>query len=161
MSTLAAGLFGAFAAWFAVRWIAARLRSGAGDGTLAFAPFVERLGILQLLGVAVLAWVALSREHDSYAALVALALALAVGGVYCLCEGIVTRGKVDDAGILFITPWGGKRHELWRDLRTVHYRAWCAMYVLTFRSGKVIRMSVLLSGHGAVLQHVRTRGYHV
>ncbi|MDQ1815371.1 hypothetical protein RBA41_18885 [Massilia sp. CCM 9210] len=161
MSALAAGIVGAVAAWFAVRWIGARLRTGAGDGTLEFAPFMERLGILQLLGVAVLVWVALSREHDSYTALIALTVALAIGGVYCLCEGIMTRGKVDDAGILFITPWGGKRHELWRDLRSVHYRAYCGMYVLKFRSGSVIRLSVLLSGHGAVLQHVRARGYHV
>ncbi|NHZ94991.1 hypothetical protein [Massilia sp. CCM 8734] len=161
MSVLAAGLFGAFAAWFAVRWIGARLRTGAGDGSLVFAPFLERLGILQLLGVAVLAWVAFSREHDNYPALIALALALAIGGVYCLCEGIMTRGKVDDSGIVFITPWGGRRNEAWRDLRSVRYRSYCAMYVLTFRSGSVIRLSVLLSGHGAVLQQVRERGYRV
>lgn len=161
MSVLAAGLFGAFAAWFAVRWIGARLRIGAGDGTLVFAPFLERLGILQLLGVAVLVWVALSREHDNYPALIALAVVLAVGGVYCLCEGIMTRGKVDDTGIVFITPWGGKRDEAWRDLRKVHYRSYLGMYVLTFRSGKVIRVSTLLSGHGAVLHHLRARGHRV
>ena len=161
MSVLAAGLFGAFAAWFAVRWIGARLRIGAGDGSLVFAPFLERLGILQLLGVGVLAWVALSREHDNYPALIALAVVLAIGGVYCLCEGIMTRGKVDDTGIIFITPWGGRRDEAWRDLRSVHYRSYCGMYVLKFRSGKVIRVSVLLSGHGAVLQHLRVRGHRV
>ena len=161
MSVLAAGLFGAFAAWFAVRWISARLRIGAGDGSLVFAPFLERLGILQLLGVAVLAWVALSREHDSYTALAALALLLAIGGIYCLCEGIMTRGKVDDGGIIFITPWGGRRNEAWHDLRSVDYRSWCGMYVLKFRSGSVIRLSVLLSGHGAVLQHLRARGHRV
>lgn len=161
MSVLAAGLFGAFAAWLAVRWIGARLRTGAGDGSLVFAPFLERLGILQLLGVAVLAWVALSRQLDSYTALAALAVALAIGGVYCLCEGIMTRGKVDETGIVFITPWGGRRDEAWHDVRSVRYRSCCAMYVLRFRSGSVIRLSVLLSGHGAVLQQLRARGHHV
>ncbi len=57
MSALVAGFLGAVGAYFLVRHVARRIKIGEGDGTLEFAPFVNRLGVMQLIA---LAWLARS-----------------------------------------------------------------------------------------------------
>lgn len=162
MSALLAGLLGGLGAYFLVRHVSRRIKTGDGDGTLEFAPFLNRLGWIALLGSAYLAYALFFKQTAALTVMQwAWLLALAGSAVFCLCEGNITRGRFDDAGIRFTTAWGGTRNELWRDLRSVRYSSTLACYILKFKSGKTIRLSVLLGGHGGVLARVRAWGHHV
>ena len=75
--------------------------------------------------------------------------AAAIGG---FCEAAFVRGRFDRHGIQFHTPWTGTKRERWKDLVSIELDARCSWYVLTFRSGKVIRLSTYLTGHLAALE---------
>ncbi len=159
VSALLFGIAGAVASYFVVRHLRNKLRRGAADGTLGFGPQLMGLGMLLLMLALVLGGVLVFEAGASERiGLWVAGFAALAGGVYCCIEASQTRGVVDDSGILFHSLWGGDRDELWRDLRSVKYSALTRCYVLTFKSGRKMRISVFLSGHGAVLDALRQRG---
>ena len=162
MSVLLAAILASVGSYYLVRYVSNKVRHGAGDGTLVYLPALERMGWLALLGSGALGWHLFKAGTDAERLWFALALAAALlAAGYFLGEGLRSGGYFDNSGIRFTTLWGGTRNELWRDLRSVRYRRGCAWYVLTFKSGKKIRLSVLLYGHGGVLQRLRALGHHV
>jgi hypothetical protein len=162
MSTLLSGVLGAVLAWFLVRLLKTRIRHGAGDGSLFYAPFVTGVGLVFLL---LSVWFGLASglvaAPDAQLRPALLAAGFGLGGALCLGEAVLTGGRYDDSGILFRSLWGGRRHEIWRDLLHARYSRFGLCYVLRFRSGKSIRLSVLLSGHGAVVTRLHALGHHV
>ena len=80
------------------------------------------------------------------------------GAGYCFAEYFLTRGRYDDNGIDFSTPWSGRKSELWSDLRGVEWSAQMSWYVLTFRSGNTIRISTMLGGHSGLLAVLEQKG---
>jgi len=156
------GIFGAVAAYLLVRGLKKRISAGAGDGSLGYASIVLAAGWLLVIFAAILGnsmFMGPSATPDLPRSV--LMGVLGAAGVAVLFQGVLTRGWYDASGIRYKSAFGGKVDELWRDLRTVHYNKPCGWYVLTFRSGKKIRLSLLMNGHGGVLQRLRSLGHHV
>ena len=160
MSALLVGIAAAVGAYFVVWRYKKRIRRAAPDGSMRFGPSLLGFGMMLMMLAplfgALLFFV--DQDQQRYGLLGALALSLAAGIYFC-GEAVRTRGVVDQSGILFESLWGGRRSELWRDLRGAKYSALSRCYVLTFKSGKKIRISVFLNGHGAVLEALRARGH--
>ena len=162
MGILFTGLCGAFFAYVLVRVLRKRISVGANDGSLSYSSLVLALGWLLIIFATILAssmFMGPSATPDVLRSV--LMSVLGLGGIVLLGQGVLTRGWFDGSGIRFKTAFGGKVDELWRDLRSVRYNRHCAWYVLTFKSGKTIRLSLLLAGHGGVLQRLRSLGHHV
>jgi len=93
--------------------------------------------------------------------LLGLVSGFGIGAVYMFGEAFKVHGSFDDEGIEFSTPWTGVKSELWKDLDSVKLNAAANWYTLVFKSGKKIRLSTLLNGHGDVLERVRTLGHDI
>lgn len=100
-------------------------------------------------------------DRGEFLAVIALVVGFGAATVLCFVDDFVVRGKYDDQGIEFRTPWTGTKVEKWSDLQSVEYSPHMGWYVLTFRSGKVIRLSMLLSGHGDVIETLDNMGFQV
>jgi hypothetical protein len=94
-------------------------------------------------------------------ALIGLSVGFGIAALYMLAESFLVKGTYNKDSIRFFTPWTGKKNEHWSDLQSVHFNAWCYWYLLRFKSGKVIRISTYLEGHGHLLNFLRERGYSV
>ena len=162
MRILITGLLGAFVAYVLVRILSRRIREGTGDGRLGYSSVVLALGWLLIIFASILTtsmFMGPSATPEVSRSVVAAVLGAA--GIALLFQGVLTRGWYDGSGIRFSTPFGGKVDELWRDLRKVSYNRHCGWYVLSFRSGKKIRLSKLLCGYGGVLERLQLLGHHV
>jgi len=91
-------------------------------------------------------------DRSEFVAVIGLIVGFGVGALLCFADYFVVRGTYDDQGIEFRTPWTGTKVERWSDLQSVKFSTQMSWYVLKFRSGKIIRLSTLLSGHGGVLK---------
>ena len=92
-------------------------------------------------------------DHDRDVwARVALTAGFGVGALYCFAEAAFTRGRFDENGITFSTPWTGSTHEKWADLVSIKLNESANWYTLTFKSGNKIRLSRYLSGHLSALE---------
>jgi len=156
------GIFGALTAYILVRVLRNRIRIGANDGSLGYSSLVLALGWLLIICAGLVAksmYMGPTPAPDVPRG--ALMVVLGLAGLFLLCQGVLTRGWIDASGIRFKSAFGGKVDELWRDLASVRYNRHCAWYVLTFKSGKTIRLSMLLCGYGGVLHLLRARGHNV
>ena len=81
-----------------------------------------------------------------------LFLGFGFAAVYCFGEAAWVQGSFDHVGIRFTTPWTGLKQEQWKDLVSIDFSGSASWYVLTFKSGKKIRLSTYLSGHQAALE---------
>jgi hypothetical protein len=98
-------------------------------------------------------------DRGELLAVAGLIVGFGSGAAYCFAEYFCTRGTYGDEGIDFRTPWTGRKTERWSDLRDARFNAQSSWYVLTFRSGRTIRISSLLSGHGPLLELLEARGF--
>ncbi len=156
------GLFGALIAYFVVRIMSRRIREGARDGSLVYSSAVLALGWLAIIFCTILLtsmFMGPSAEPDTLRAV--LAAVFGVIGILLLFQGVLSKGWYDSSGIRYTSPLGGKVDELWRDVRSVSDNRHAGWYVLTFKSGKTIRLSKLMCGYGGVLEHLRALGHHV
>ncbi len=92
-------------------------------------------------------------------AIVGLFVGFGAGTVYCFGEYFGVRGRFDAQGIAFRTPWTGAREERWEDLESLRFNQSMYWYELRFRSGRLIRVSALLRGHGELLKFLADRGH--
>jgi hypothetical protein len=98
-------------------------------------------------------------ERSELWSVVGLIVGFGIGAAYCFGEYFLTRGTYDDDRIDFYTPWTGRKAERWSELRTVELNSSANWYVLIFGSGRKVRISSLLSGHGAILSLVHAKGF--
>lgn len=102
--------------------------------------------------------------HENASELIAvLGLFFGFGGaaIACFAEYFKVKGRFDSDSIEFHTPWTGTKKENWDNLVSAEFNASMYWYTLTFRSGKKIRLSSYLLGHGEVLELLKDRGYDV
>jgi hypothetical protein len=165
-SSVISGLIGGLASVVICAYISAKVRGSAEQGTLRYGAWLIVLAWCCLAFVA-LAASALFIDRDVWVdrgelfAVLGLIVGFGAGAGYCFAEYFLTRGTYDDKGIDFYTPWTGRKTERWSDLSGAVFNAQSSWYVLTFRSGKKVRLSSMLSGHGGVLSLLEDRGFPV
>lgn len=151
---------------FVITYFTKKAKFGVEDGQLKFGLFIKGLGIACLIFSLVPLVVLVTGNYQvekpgETVALVGLAVGFGIAAIYSLAEGFLVRGQFDDKGIHFSTPWTGVKKEAWSDLESVAFNGWCYWYLLRFRSGKVIRISSYLGGHGYLLALLREMGHNV
>ena len=155
-SSIISGLIGGLASVVICSYISANVRGSATRGALRYGAWLVVLGWCCLAFVGLAGWALFydldvwERRSELYS-VIGLIVGFGTGAAYCFGEYFFTRGTYDDDGIDFSTPWTGRKTERWHDLIAVDFNATANWYVLTFRSGNKIRISTMLSGHGAVL----------
>jgi hypothetical protein len=78
-----------------------------------------------------------------------------LGGIYCFGEYFKVKGIFNKKWIDFHSPWTGQKRESWSDLISVEFVSGAGWYLLVFKSGKKIRISNLITGHGDVIKLVK------
>ncbi len=134
------------------------------EGQLKFGLFMKVLGFVSLI-FSVGPFIVLLTENyqvqkpGETTALIGLTIGFGIAAAYTLAEGFLVKGSYNDVSIQFSTPWTGRKCEKWDDLESVHFNRWGYWYVLKFKSGKVIRLSSYLDGHGFLLNFLKNHGY--
>lgn len=110
------------------------------------------------------AWVFVFDEdvHEQSSELVAVLLlffGFGMAAIACFAEYFKVSGTFDSNNISFYTPWTGFKKETWEDLVAAKFNGSMYWYTLEFKSGKKIRLSAYLLGHGEVLEIVNKRGF--
>jgi hypothetical protein len=82
-------------------------------------------------------------------------LIFGLGGIYCFGEFFKVKGTFNYDSIDFHSPWTGRKVEMWDDLISVKFIPGVNWYLLVFNSGKKIRISNLITGHGDVINLVK------
>lgn len=165
-SSVISGLVGGAIAVALVTYLSARVRNARADGSLRYGWGVLLLGVacLAIVGVAIVAFFIdenVWTDRGEFIAVIGLIVGFGLGAVYSFGEYFFVRGNFDDEGIEFYSPWTGSKKEKWDDLRSAKFNGSLSWYVLRFRSGKTIRLSSLLSGHGGVLAKLQELGYQL
>lgn len=162
-SSIMSGLIGGVVSVALVTYLSYRLRAQPADGTLRWGWGLILLGscCLAFVGLAVSAFFYddnLQTDKGELLAAVGLIVGFGLGATYCFAEYFLVRGTYDDQGVEFYTPWTGSKVEKWQDLQAVKFNAQMSWYVLQFKSGKTIRLSTMLSGHGGVIEQLDQLG---
>ncbi len=84
--------------------------------------------------------------------IVACAAGFGICAVYCLVEFFGVKGRYDQSGMSYRTPWRGWRYVTWRNLESIHFSRMTDSYVLRFADGEKLRISKVLKGHGELLE---------
>ncbi|MCL1127876.1 hypothetical protein [Shewanella surugensis] len=98
-------------------------------------------------------------DPNELSASVGLVVIFGLITTYCFGEYFKARGHFNEHKIDFYTPWTGQKRELWDNLDSVTFNALGNWYRLKFTSGKIIRLSNLLNGHGDVITLLQSKGY--
>ncbi|WP_028886805.1 hypothetical protein [Teredinibacter turnerae] len=135
------------------------------EGELKFGLFMKGLGLVCLLFSIVPFVVMVTGNYQvdkpgETSALIWLTIGFGVGAIYTLGEGFFVKGRYDQDFISFSTPWTGKKQEKWDNLESVKFNVWCYWYTLKFKSGKVVRLSAYLGGHGHLLEYLEESGHN-
>ena len=163
-SSVIAGLIGGFVSVALCTYISQKVRNSTIEGQLRFGWFINALGwgCTCFVGLAVFgffydknAW----EEPSELLSIVGLFVGFGVGAIYCFGEAFKVEGKFDYESITFHTPWTGTKVEKWDDLVSINFNSIGNWYVLSFESGKRIRLSKLLNGYGDVLKLLREKGH--
>jgi hypothetical protein len=163
-SSVIPGLIGGLLSLVICAYISVKVRGAAAPGTLRYGSWLVVLAwcclaFVALAGSALLFDNDVWEERSELLSVVGLIVGFGLAAAYCFGEYFLTRGTYDDDGIDFHTPWTGRKTERWSDLRSVELNSQASWYVLTFLSGRKVRISSLLSGHGAVLSLIHTKGF--
>jgi hypothetical protein len=133
-----------------------------GDGRLYHGAILKAFAWTMALAALGFAYVMVFTDHHGqYVALSLLTGAFGLGGSCMLADAYFAKGTFDRTGIAFETPWTGKKIQKWSELTTVTFNSQMKWYVLTFADGTKMRISNLMHGHGAVLEHVSALGHQV
>ena len=165
-SGIISGLVGGAISVVLMTYLTARLREQTADGTLRWGWGLLLLGFL-CAAIACLGIGAFFYDDDvwtdggEFRAVVGLIIGFGLCTIYCLVEYFTTHGEYDDKGIEFHTYWTGTKKEKWQDLESAKFAALMSWYVLSFRSGKIIRLATLLSGHHGVIKRLNKMGFEV
>lgn len=159
------GLIAGAVTVFVITYFTKKATFAAKEGELKFGMFMKVLGLACLLFSVVPFVVLLTGNYQinkpgETTALIGLSIGFGIGALYTLVEGFFVKGSYDHESINFSTPWTGKKSEKWDDLQTVKFNGWCYWYVLKFKSGKIVRLSSYLGGHGYLLAFLHERGHN-
>jgi hypothetical protein len=78
---------------------------------------------------------------------------------YFFGEYFKVYGTFNSESIDFYTPWTGEKHERWEDLVSITFNSGATWYVLTFTSGKIIRISNFLVGYEKIMEILHSKGH--
>jgi len=164
-SSIISGLIGGAVSVVLCTYISKSVRKSQAVGELQFGTFLIVLAwcCLAFVGLAVWAFFndadAWEKPSELYS-IIGLFVGFGIASVYCFGEYFKVRGRFDEKGIDFTSPWTGKKSESWEDLESIKFNSQANWYVLHFKSGEKIRLSSLLSGHGEVLELLESKGYN-
>ena len=152
MRSIISGLVGGLVAAMLTAYIAKRIGKASTPGTLKFGAVLWVVGACCLAFAGFVAMTFFADEDKDLWARVGLTAGFGVGAIYCFAEAVFTRGRYDENGITFSTPWTGSKQEKWSDLVSIKLNDSANWYTLTFKSGNKIRLSRYLSGHLSALE---------
>ena len=98
-------------------------------------------------------------KASEFYSVIGLFLGFGVAAFACFSEYFKVKGNFTVDGIEFHTPWTGTKNESWNDLESVKFNESMYWYILKFKSGKKVRLSSYLLGHGEVLEILKARGF--
>ena len=163
-SSIISGVVGGVVAVVLCTYISKKVSGSKGNGELRFGVFLAGFAWCSFAFVALAVW-AFFNDNDAREkpgemfSIIGLIIGFGFSSFYCFAEYFKVRGKFDDHGIEFYTPWTGRKIEAWSDLESIVLNEQASWYLLKFKSGKKIRLSKFLSGHGDVLELLRSKGY--
>ena len=163
-SSVISGLIGGVVTVILCTYISKNVTRSKVQGELRFGIFLIVLALCCFAFVVLTTW-AFFNDNDAWekpsemASIIGLFVGFGLASLYCFSEYFRVKGKFDGVGIDFYTPWTGRKIEVWNDLQSIKLNSQMGWYVLSFKSGKKIRLSKLLSGHGGVLELLQSKGY--
>lgn len=163
-TSVVSGLIGGIISVVLVSYISSNIRGKASDGQLKYGWGLLLLGFfcLAFVGFAIYAFIydldAWEKPSELYS-IIGLFIGFGIFSIYSFGEYFKVHGSYDNEGIVFHTPWTGAKDEKWVNLESIRFNSNANWYVLKFKSGKIIRLSNLLGGHGGVLQILLDKGY--
>ena len=152
MRSIISGLVGGLVAAMLTAFIAKRIGKASAPGTLKFGLVLWVIATCCLVFAVFVAMTFFANHDKDVWARVALSAGFGVGAIYCFAEAAFVRGRFDETGITFSTPWTGSKSEKWVDLVSIKLNDSANWYTLTFKSGNKIRLSRYLSGHLSALE---------
>lgn len=99
------------------------------------------------------------QETSEFVSVLLLFFGFGMAALACFAEYFKVSGNFDSNEIDFYTPWTGSKKERWDDLVSAEFNGSMSWYTFQFKSGKKVRLSTYLQGHGEVLDIVRERGF--
>ena len=82
---------------------------------------------------------------------------LTVIACYCFIDYFYVYGSYDREGIVFYTPWTGKKSQDWDDLESIEFLPIIFCYLLSFKSGEKLKLSCFLVGHSNLIHWLESR----
>ncbi|HEY6528811.1 MAG TPA: hypothetical protein VIZ65_08955 [Cellvibrionaceae bacterium] len=160
------GLIGGLVSVALCFYISKSIRKAPADGQLRFGKFMLIIACCCLafvIGAFILAFFLTTKEWSETSTVISvlgLIIGFGIGAFYCFGEYYKVHGTYNEEGIFFSTPWTGEKEERWGNLNTVKFNGSANWYLLTFKSGKKIRLSNMLYGYGSVLELLKSKGYN-
>ncbi len=91
---------------------------------------------------------------------IGLFVGFGLSGLVCFAEYFKVQGVFSTEHIEFYTPWTGRKTERWDNLISAKFNPSMSWYTLKFKSGKTIRLSSYMLGHGEVLDILKQKGFN-
>lgn len=130
------------------------------EGKLRFGGLVFALAVAFTAAAAGMVYVLLFVNHGGQEAAIWFLIGVfGLSATYAWLEYIFTRGYYDDTSIWFRSIWCGKRHYTWDQLKEMEFSASMGWYLLTFENDEKVRISMLLRGHGPLLEKLERYEY--
>lgn len=161
---ITSGLIGGLVAVIIGAIITKSVKKKITNGELKHGVFILILAITCLAFSLFAAWAFFyyNDVHEKTSELVAvlgLFSGFGIAALACFAEYFKVKGRFNNNGIEFYTPWTGAKKENWDDLISAKFNASMYWYTLHFKSGKKVRLSSYLLGHGEVLELLKSRGF--
>lgn len=165
-TSIISGLIGGLIAVTLISFVSAKVRRAKVDGQLAFSWPMIAVACMCLLIAAFAAYAFFYDESAKYDpvemfSIIALFIFFFFGALACFAEYFITCGTYDEHGISQRTPWTGLTEQKWDDLTSIEYKPNAGWYALNFNTGKKIRLSNFLVGHGDVITLLLSKGYKI
>ncbi|MFT5297697.1 MAG: hypothetical protein ACI9YH_003734 [Colwellia sp.] len=163
-SGLIGGIIGGVISIILCGIVSSKISHKSNDGQLKFGVIISSLFwlclVIVLICLYVLVFTDINYDRDLFP-IIGLIIGFGLGAVYSYGEAYKVRGIFDVDSISFHTPWTGSKNEKWSNLESIKFNSSANWYILAFNSGAKIRLSALLTGHGLVVDHVKSLGYTV
>jgi hypothetical protein len=163
-SGLVGGIIGGIISIILCSIVSTKISHKSNSGQLKFGVIISSLFWLCLAIVLAclygLVFTNINYERDLFP-IIGLITGFGLAAVYSFGEAYKVHGKFDVDAISFYTPWTGSKNEKWSNLESVKFNSVANWYTLNFNSGTKIRLSALLTGHGLVIDQVKSLGYSV
>lgn len=154
------GLLGAYLTWYVISRGISKASEAETEGKLFFGGLLFGLALVSGLVTLLMIWVLFFVEHGGQEVPILFLISMfGSSAVYCWLEYVWTKGFINNEGLGFQSIWQGRRYYTWQELVSVKYNNSCYWYVLTFKNGKKVRISVYLHGFIDVLEKLDELGH--